>query len=129
VGEEFRMATVSAEKRTIDVTLIRPDADSQTFTLPEGATLGDLLREAGAPIRPPRFLINGDPIEDAMILRSGMAISLIPEPPEAGEKRSWLEAVGMFAVDPTFEEAVAEGRAIREADRRAAREEAEQEDS
>jgi sulfur carrier protein ThiS len=123
------MATVSTDQRSIEVTLIRADADSQTFTLPEGATLGDLLREAGAPIRRPRFLIDGDPIEDATILRSGMTITLIPEPSEAGEKRSWLEAVGMFADDPTFGEAVAEGRAIREADRRAAREDADPEDS
>lgn len=123
------MATVSAGKRSIEVTLIRPDADSQTFTLPEGATLGDLLREAGAPMPRPRFLIDGDPIEDAVILRSGMTVTLIPEPPEAGGKRSWLEAVGLFADDPTFAEAVAEGRAIREADRRAAREDADPEAS
>ncbi len=123
------MATVSAEQRSIEVTLIRPDAGSQAFTLAEGATLGDLLREAGAPIRRPGLLIDGDPIEDAMILRSGMTITLIPEPSEQGHKRSWLEAVGMFADDPTFEEAVAEGRAMREADRRAAREAADQEDS
>jgi hypothetical protein len=87
--------------------------------LPEGATLADLLREAGAAICSPKLLIDGRPIEEAMTLGHGMTIAIVPEPPETPRKRSWLDTVGMFADDPDFEEAVAEGRAIREADRRA----------
>jgi hypothetical protein len=123
------MATVSTAQRSIEVTLLRPDAGPQIFTLAEGATLGDLLREAGAAIRSPNLLIDGRPMEEVLILQSGMTITIVPEPPQTPRKRTWRDTVGMFADDPTFEEAIAEGRAIREADRRAAREEADRENT
>ena len=123
------MATVSTAKRSIEVTLMRPDIGAQTYTLPEGATLGDLLRQAGAVIRSPNLLIDGRAIQEVTPLESGMAITILPEPPETPGKRSWLDAVGMFADDADFEAMVEDGRAIREADRQAVREEADREDS
>lgn len=122
------MATVSTENRTIEVTLYRTGADLQVFTMPEGASLADLLRAAGVPPRDSSLLINGRSIESILTLESGMTITILPEPPGL-HIRSWRDTVGMFADNPFFEEAVAEGRAIREADRRAAREEAAREDS
>jgi sulfur carrier protein ThiS len=123
------MATVSTAKRSIEVTLYRPGAGMQAFTLPEGATLADLLREAGIPPSNPSLLINGQAIEAAVTLQPGVTITILPEPPGTPRRRSWRDTVGMFADDPTFEEAVAAGRAIREADRQAAREEAAREQS
>jgi hypothetical protein len=115
----------------MEVTLLRPDGDSQTVALPEGATLADLLREAGAADRNPGILIDGRPLEEAMILRPGMIVTIVPEPPQAPPKKDWRRTVGMFADDPTFDEFIAECRAIREADRKATLEQldAEQEDS
>jgi hypothetical protein len=100
------------------------------LTLPEGATLADLLREAGAAIRSPNILIDGRPIEEVMVLKSGMRIAILPEPPQAPPEKDWRSTVGMFKDDPTFDEFIAECRAIREADRRATLEQldAEQED-
>ena len=60
----------------------------------------------------------------AIVLESGMLITIMPEPAGTPRMRSWLDTVGMFADDPDFEEMVEAGRAIREADRQAAREEA-----
>ncbi len=122
--EALKMAPVSTAKRTIGVTLYRPGTEMQTFTLPEGATLADLLREAGVEARDSGLLIDGRSIEALMTLRPGMRVTILPEPIGAGGIRSWRDTIGMFADDPDFEEMVQAGRAIREADRQAAREEA-----
>src|SRR5437762_1840395 len=123
------MSTASTTKRCTEVTLLRPESGSQTFTLPEGATLADLLREAGAAIRSPNLLIDGRPIEEAVILKSGMMITILPELPQAPRQRSWRDSVGTVQDTPAFRAMIAEGRAIREADREAARKVAEQDDS
>jgi hypothetical protein len=122
------MATVSAEKRSIEVTLLRPDSGSRTFTLAEGATLGDLLREAGAAVRSSNLLIDGRPIEEAVILKSGMTITINAEDCSGPSNGSWQATVGMFKNPAFLREVIAEGRAIREADREAARNQAEQDD-
>ncbi len=75
------MSIASTAKRGMEVTLLRPDLGSQTFTLPEGATLADLLREAGGGIELKNILIDGRPLEEVLILNSGMAITVVPEPP------------------------------------------------
>jgi len=125
------MATASTTKQCTEVVLLRPGVDPETFTLPESATLGDLLREAGAAARSPNILIDGRPIEEAMILKTGSTIMILPEPDPAPPTKDWRRTVGMFADDPDFEEMVQAGRAIREADRKATLEQldAEQEGS
>jgi len=75
------MTMASTAKRGVEVTLLRPDLGSQTFTLPEGATLADLLREAGGGTQAKNILIDGRPLEEVLILNSGMAVTVVPEPP------------------------------------------------
>ena len=77
----------------------------------------------------PNVLIDGRPIEDAVVLKQGMSITVLPERRRTSAKGSWRDTVGMFADDPTFEEMVAEGRAIREADRKATLEEMDREEA
>jgi hypothetical protein len=122
------MATVSTAKRSIEVTVLRPDAGPQTFTMAEGATLGDLLREAGAAIRSPNLLIDGRPIEDVIVLKSGMTIAIDALVPLAPPNGSWQATAGTFSHPEFWREVVAEGRAIREAEREAARNQPEQDD-
>src|SRR5271155_4310936 len=98
------MGRSSTAKRPTQVTLVRPKADPQTFTLQEGATLADLLRAAKAGIRAPSLMIDGRPIEEVLILKSGMTITVVPEPKDVKSNTSWRETVGMFADDPDFEE-------------------------
>jgi hypothetical protein len=123
------MATVSTEKGTIEVRLLRTGQDLRTYTLPEGATLADLMREANTTYRSSNLLVDGRYLESAIVLKSGMLITIMPEPAGSRGIRSWRDTVGMFADDPHFDEMVEAGRAIREADRLAAREEAAREDS
>jgi hypothetical protein len=122
------MATVSTAKRSIEVTLFRPDREAQTFTSPEGATLADLLREAGSAIRSPNVQIDGRPIEQVMTLESGMNITIDPEASSGQSNGSWRATVGTFSNPDFLREVIAEGRAIREADREAARNQTEQDD-
>jgi hypothetical protein len=123
------MATALTAKQCVEVVLVRPDVGPQTFTLREGATLADLLRESGAAIGSPNVLIDGRPIEDAMTLKSGMSITILPERPEMPAKRSWRDTVGMFADDHDFEAMVEAGRAYREADRKSTLEEIDREEA
>jgi len=123
------MGRSSTAKRRTQVTLLRPEADPETFTLAEGATLADLLRAADAGIRAPSIMIDGRPIEEVMKLTSGMTITLAPEPSDLSSSKPWRETIGMFAGDPDFEEAVEAGRAIREADRQSVGNHADRNDS
>jgi hypothetical protein len=123
------MSTVSTEKETIEVRLLRTGQDLRTYTLPEGATLADLMREANTTYRSSNLLVDGRYLESAIVLKSGMLITILPDPAAAPLIRSWRDTVGMFADDPDFEDMVEAGRAIREADRQAAREEAAREEA
>lgn len=125
------MSGATTAKLYTEVTLLRPDEGPQTFTLPEGATLADLLRAAGAAVRSPNLLIDGRPIEDTVLLKSGMMVTIVPEPSQGPPETDWRRTVGMFQDTPSFRAMIAEGRAIREADREAtlAELDAEQEDS
>jgi sulfur carrier protein ThiS len=111
------MSATTIAKSDTEVTLIRPERGSQTVTLPEGATLADLLRQTGAAVRSPNLLIDGRPIEEVLMLKSGTTITITPEPPQEPPKKDWRRTVGMFADDADFEEFQAQCRAIREADR------------
>lgn len=123
------MAAVSAAKRSIAVTLRRPDGPAQILDLPEGATLADLIREGGVAIRNPELLrIDGRRIDEFTTLQPGMTITIeaaeVAEPSDG----SWRTTVGMFSHPDFLREVIAEGRAIREADREAARDESGQDD-
>lgn len=122
------MATVSTEKRTIEVKLIRPDEGPQTVTLPEGSTLADLIRDVGAGNRGTIVQIDGRPIEESTILQPGMTVTVDVEEASEPSNGSWRATVGRFSHPDFLREVIAEGRAIREADREAAREEAEKDD-
>jgi hypothetical protein len=114
---------VTAGKNAI--TLIRDGGGREEYTLPEGATLADLLRAAQAADTPQVTTINGRSIEEFLVLRPGMVVTITPVIRKAVTKHSWRETFGMFRDAPLFQEMVDAGRAIREADREAARKEAE----
>jgi len=122
------MSTTSTVERCTEVTLLRPEEGPQTFSLPEGATLADLLRAAGAAVGSPNMLIDGRPIEEAMVLKPGMMVTVVPEPPRAPPENDWRSTVGMFQDTPAFRAMIAEGRAIREAEREAARNQTDEDD-
>ena len=113
------MSTTSTVEKCTEVTLLGPEGGPQTFTLPEGATLADLLRRSRTPVRSPSILIDARPIEEVLVLKSGMTVTIMPEPPQTPAKKDWRKTVGMFADDPTFDRRSSQKcQAIREADSR-----------
>lgn len=101
----------SPEVAESKVTLLRFGEGVQRFELPPGATLADLLREAGADPSGKHVTIDGRPIEEAVILRPGMIVSLSPHP------EPWRLNVGMFKDDPEFEKMMEEVMAARAAEK------------
>jgi hypothetical protein len=121
------MDTKPAAAETEGVVLLRMGVGKQEFVLPGGATLADLLREAGVNTDDQEILIDGRSLEDTLVLQPGMIVTVMPRPKETGRQGSWRDTIGMFRGDPVFAQIIDAGRAIREAEREAAREEAESE--
>jgi sulfur carrier protein ThiS len=105
----------TAEK--IGVTLIRLGAGSEKHALPEGATLADLLREAGAQAEGQTILINGKPLEEFIPLQAGITVTLVPRAKNPGFDERWRESIGMFKDDPGFREMIEAVEASREAEK------------
>jgi hypothetical protein len=118
------MKTEPPTTKTNEFTLVRPGVGAETFVLPEGATLADLLSRAQASTDNQMVFLNDKPLEESVILEPGMVVTLSPSPRNARANGSWRGTVGMFRDDAAFNEMVAAGRAIREAEREAAREDA-----
>ncbi len=113
------MSATTTAKPCTEVTVLGVSGGPQTVTLPEGATLADLLRQVGAEARGLNFLINGRYIEEALILKSGMTITILPESPQGPARTDRWSSIGTIsAEDADFEEWMAACRAIREEDRR-----------
>jgi hypothetical protein len=117
-----------AKKNGVALTLIRQGIGREDYTLPEGATLADLLGQARACADDQTVMINGRPIEEFVSLSPGAIVTLVPRPKLAVDER-WRSTFGMFKDDPLFQEMVDAGKAIREADREAARRQAEDEEA
>jgi ThiS family len=115
------MGKASTKKRGMEVSLVRPIEGTRTFALPQGATLGDLLREAGTSLDGAKVLVDGQQIEDVFSLKSGMTITILPAPAQVSSNGSWRDSVGTVQDTAAFREMIAAGRAIREAEREAAR--------
>ncbi len=107
----------TAEKNV--VTLIRQGIGREEYSLSEGATLADLLRQARARAEDVTISIDGRPLEGLVPLPPGAIVTLTPRPKPVN--LGWIQTYGMFRDDPLFQEMVEASRAIREADREAAR--------
>jgi hypothetical protein len=120
------MGTEPAAAEIEGVVLLRMGVGRQEFVLPEGATLADLLREAEVDADDQEIMIDGRSLEEIFVLQPGTIVTVMPRPKETSRRRSWRDTIGMFRGDPVFAEIVEAGRAIREAEREAARQESEQ---
>jgi sulfur carrier protein ThiS len=107
------MGAASTAKRCVQVTLLRPGVGQQDFKLPEGATLADLLREAGQDGFDSNVLIDDQPVEEHVTLKSGTIITLPFKSTRSTVKRSWKDSVGTVQDTSAYREMIAAGRAIR----------------
>ncbi len=116
-----------AVKKIQGVVLQRPGTGAEEYLLPPGSTLADLLREARADPNDYDIRIDGNGVAEAVDLRPGMVVTLGPR--RGPSRDAWKATVGTFKDDPAFEEMVRAGQAIREAEREAARKDAENDPS
>jgi sulfur carrier protein ThiS len=111
------MSARPATTEKTEVTLIRQGVGREEYTLPEGATLADLLRKAQAQKEGQVIYIDGKPLEEQIILRPGMIITTVTMKGKAARDEPWRESIGMFHGDPEFRELVEAVEAAREAEK------------
>src|SRR5262245_31414880 len=86
-----------SESRTsteeILVHFVRPGVGTRDYHLGEGATLADLLRLSGVSMASQALLIDGVPLEEALPLRDGAVVTIVPQPGHAADDQPWRAAV------------------------------------
>src|SRR4051812_19438870 len=68
---------------TIHVTLVRPGVGPQEFSLAQGATVGDLIREAKADVHHQVIMVGPRALEEAEVLTPDSFIFIVPRPDNA----------------------------------------------
>ncbi len=111
------MSAIPETKAKTSVTLLRPGLGKEDIELPEGATLADLIRAAGANTADLEILVDGMPIEESVVLRNGMIVSACARAYQPSLNRSWRQTVGDFHDDPTFEAMMERVHTEREAEK------------
>lgn len=86
----------------IAVKLLRPGADALEYRLPDGSTLGDLLRRSGATTSGRLVLIDGAPIEDTVPLNHGAVVTIVPRVRNAAGAEPWRATIPAFQDDELF---------------------------
>jgi hypothetical protein len=99
------------------VILLRLGVGKSEYDLPAGSTLADLLRTAGIEADGQEVLSDVRKLEEAVVLRPGMIVTLAPKTKPASPARSWRDSLGMFRDDPAFRELVEAVEASREAEK------------
>jgi hypothetical protein len=99
------------------VILLRLGVGKSEYDLPAGSTLADLLRAAGVEADGQEVLVDGRKLEEAVVLRPGMIVTLSPRPSGPVTRDSWRETFGMFRDDPTWPEFIERVEARRDAER------------
>src|SRR3954447_25042859 len=80
----------------IQVHLVRPGVAAWDYQLPEGATLADLLRRTGSPAADQAVLVDGVTPEEALALRDGAVVTIIPRPGHAAGDEPWRATIPSF---------------------------------
>jgi len=105
MGAKSKNAKPKQEKKNgVALTLIREGIGREDYTLREGATLADLLRQAQTQTKGAMIFIDGRSLEEYLVLKSGMIVSVVPGPRTAAADERWRETFGMFRDNEPFRE-------------------------
>jgi hypothetical protein len=69
---------------------------TRDYHLPEGATLADLLRRSGVPAADQSVLVDGVTPEEALALRDGAVVTIVPRPGDADRDQPWRATIPAF---------------------------------
>jgi sulfur carrier protein ThiS len=88
----------------IQVHVVRPGVAARDYHLPEGATLADLLCRSGAPAAGQAVLVDGVTPEEALALRDGAVVTIVPQPGHAAGAEPWRATIPAFRDEDLFRE-------------------------
>jgi len=86
------------------VHLVRPAVGARDYHLPEGATLADLLRLSRASTTHQAVFVDGVPPEEALSLRDGAVVTIVPRPANAATDEPWRATIPAFRDEALFQE-------------------------
>jgi hypothetical protein len=105
MGAKSKNAKQKQEKRNgVALTLIQQGIGREDYTLPEGATLADLLRHTQTETERAMIFIDGKALEEHLVLKTDMIVSIVPRPRSAAADERWRETFGMFRGNEPFRE-------------------------
>ena len=88
----------------IRVRLIGPDGHADDHHLPDGATLADLLRQAGTDLSNQSVWVDGIKAEEGLSLHDGAIVTIVPSPGDPDRDQPWRAIVPAFQDDALFQE-------------------------
>jgi hypothetical protein len=98
------------------VHLVRPGVAARDYHLPEGATLADLLRCSESLTAGQGVLVDGVTPEEAMLLRDGAVVTIVPESGRADGAEPWRATIPAFQNEELYREYAEALQARREAE-------------
>jgi hypothetical protein len=84
------------------VRLVRPGVGVRTYRLKEGATLADLLRRSAATATNQAIFVDGVLAEEAVPLRDGAVVMIVPQPRNAVVDEPWRATIPSFQDEALF---------------------------
>jgi hypothetical protein len=111
------MSTRPKPARKTTVVLLKDGVGRQDYQLPAGTTLAELLREANVDRNNETISIDGKSVEEFVVLKPGMVVSVVPRPAKQSSVGSWEEGIGMFHGNEAFRELVQAVEKSREAEK------------
>jgi hypothetical protein len=77
---------------------------AQSYDLPKGATLADLLRRSEATAMNQAIYVDGVPAEATVPLHHGAVVMIVPQPRKVPVAEPWRATIPSFQDDALFEE-------------------------
>ncbi len=86
------------------VRLVRPGVGAQKYDLPEGATLAELLRRAGATTTNQAIYVDGGVAGGTARLHDGAIVMIVPQPRIGEVDAPWRSTIPSFRDDALFQQ-------------------------
>jgi hypothetical protein len=94
---------LDAKPKTL-VRLVRPGVGTETFCLPEGATLAELLHRSGATTTNQAVYVDGVMAGDTVPLHDGAVVMIVPQPRNGAVDEPWLATIPSFQDEALFQQ-------------------------
>ena len=110
------MSETRTSTEEILVHFLRPGIVSRDYHLADGTTLADLLRLAAISTANQAIFVDGVPPEEAVPLRDGAVVTIVPRPRNSAGEEPWHASVPAFRDEDIAREYSEAMKARRDAD-------------